>query len=216
MKALAYFRKATSLSPAPRFASGYLFCLHYMADYGPRRIWRSINDGTRCTRRPLRRALEKPSNDPSPNRRLRVGYVSSDLRRPSDQPVPAPLLRHRNRESFEVFCYSAVRSPDRITGQIRQETDQWRELHPFVSRTGADDSQGCNRHPRRSVDAYQRAAPGICVQARTVQVTYLAYCSTTGLETMDYRLVDPYLDPPGTDQDVFGADDSFAAHVLVL
>ena len=27
-----------------------------------------------------------------------------------------------------------------------------------------------------------------------VQVTYLAYCGTTGLGTMDYRLTDPYLD----------------------
>ena len=29
-----------------------------------------------------------------------------------------------------------------------------------------------------------------------VQVTYLAYCGTTGLQTIDYRLTDPYLDPP--------------------
>ena len=28
-----------------------------------------------------------------------------------------------------------------------------------------------------------------------VQATYLAYCSTTGLETMDYRISDPHLDP---------------------
>jgi predicted O-linked N-acetylglucosamine transferase (SPINDLY family) len=36
-----------------------------------------------------------------------------------------------------------------------------------------------------------------------IQVTYLAYSGTTGLETMDYRLTDPYLDPPGSDETVY-------------
>ena len=36
-----------------------------------------------------------------------------------------------------------------------------------------------------------------------VQVTYLAYCSTTGLKAIDYRLTDPYLDPPGCDEAVY-------------
>src|SRR5580704_14137142 len=36
-----------------------------------------------------------------------------------------------------------------------------------------------------------------------VQATYLAYCSTTGLEAMDYRLTDPYLDPPGMDEGIY-------------
>src|SRR5262249_30958758 len=30
-----------------------------------------------------------------------------------------------------------------------------------------------------------------------VQVTYLAYCGTTGLSAVDHRLTDPHLDPPG-------------------
>src|SRR5205814_4574446 len=40
-----------------------------------------------------------------------------------------------------------------------------------------------------------------------VQVTYLAYCGTTGLGTMDYRLTDLYLDPPERD-DRFYSEES--------
>ena len=36
-----------------------------------------------------------------------------------------------------------------------------------------------------------------------VQATYLAYSGTTGLRAMDYRLTDPYLDPPGSDESLF-------------
>jgi predicted O-linked N-acetylglucosamine transferase (SPINDLY family) len=36
-----------------------------------------------------------------------------------------------------------------------------------------------------------------------VQVTYLAYCSSTGLQTIDYRLSDPYMDPPGGDESIY-------------
>jgi protein O-GlcNAc transferase len=36
-----------------------------------------------------------------------------------------------------------------------------------------------------------------------VQVTYLAYAGTTGLSTMDYRLTDPFLDPPGVDDSIY-------------
>ena len=36
-----------------------------------------------------------------------------------------------------------------------------------------------------------------------VQVTYLAYAGSSGLATMDYRLSDPYLDPPGGDESVY-------------
>ncbi len=33
-----------------------------------------------------------------------------------------------------------------------------------------------------------------------MQATYLAYCGTTGLGAMDYRLTDPHLDPPGENE----------------
>jgi len=50
-----------------------------------------------------------------------------------------------------------------------------------------------------------------------VQVTYLAYCSSTGLEAIDYRLSDPYLDPPGMDESVYSERTVRpAGNVLVL
>jgi predicted O-linked N-acetylglucosamine transferase (SPINDLY family) len=36
-----------------------------------------------------------------------------------------------------------------------------------------------------------------------VQVTYLAYCGSSGIRTMDYRLTDPYFDPPGADESAY-------------
>jgi predicted O-linked N-acetylglucosamine transferase (SPINDLY family) len=36
-----------------------------------------------------------------------------------------------------------------------------------------------------------------------VQVSYLAYCSTTGVDAIDYRLTDRFLDPPGADLSVY-------------
>jgi protein O-GlcNAc transferase len=36
-----------------------------------------------------------------------------------------------------------------------------------------------------------------------VQVTFAGYPGSTGLSTIDYRLSDPYLDPPGMDESIY-------------
>jgi predicted O-linked N-acetylglucosamine transferase (SPINDLY family) len=50
-------------------------------------------------------------------------------------------------------------------------------------------------HGGRPLAFAQRAAP--------LQLTWLGYCGTTGLDAMDYRLSDPLFDPPGETESLY-------------
>lgn len=54
---------------------------------------------------PLARALPPPANPRDPERRLRVGYVSRDLRQHSVRYFLLPILDHHDHDAFEIVCY---------------------------------------------------------------------------------------------------------------
>ncbi|HKT98821.1 MAG TPA: tetratricopeptide repeat protein [Paraburkholderia sp.] len=143
-------------------------------------------------------------NHPTPDRRLRVGYVSPDFDSHCQSLFTIPLLRNHNRADFEIICYSSVAEPDHVTASIRGLADVWRDVRVLDDETLAQQiradrvdilvdltmhMEGC----RRLLFA-RRPAP--------VQVAWLAYPGTTGSPAMDYRLSDCWLDPldePGRD-----------------
>ena len=112
-----------------------------------------------------------------------------------------PLLAAHEHKNVEVFCYGDVRNPDPTTARLRAHADVWRDT------AGVGDGQlaGTIRDDRIDilVDLTMHMAsnrlPLFARKPAPVQVTYLAYASTTGLDTIDYRLTDPFLDPPGSD-----------------
>ncbi|MEI8196950.1 MAG: hypothetical protein WCI73_13705, partial [Phycisphaerae bacterium] len=99
---------------------------------------------------------------------------------------------------FEIICYASVRQPDHVTAQLRACCDQW------INATELSDAALADRIAADGIDilvdlTMHMARHRLLTFARKpapIQITYLAYCSTTGLEAMDYRLTDPYLDPP--------------------
>ena len=85
-----------------------------------------------------------------------------------------------------------------MTDRCRAQADVWREVMAL------SDEQLAGAIRRDGIDilvdlAMHTAGNRLLVFARKpapVQATYLAYCGKTGLRTIDYRLTDPYLDPP--------------------
>lgn len=148
-------------------------------------------------------AITHYTNDRSPDHRLRIGYVSPDFKRHSVAYFIEPVLSAHSRAQFEVFCYSNVSVADQVTRRIQESADQWRgiigmsdgEAADLVRKDGIDilvDLAGHTAGNRISIFA-GKPAP--------VQVNWIGYPATTGLSTMDYKIVDSYTDPIGlTDQ----------------
>ena len=140
-----------------------------------------------------------PAITPRPKARLRVGYVSADLRDHSVARFVEPIFASFDREAFDVVAYASVARADRVTEHLRSLVTEWRDVRGLsdadlaerIRQDGIDilvDLGGHSADGRLGAFA-RRPAP--------VQVTYLGYPNTTGLAAVDYRLTDARADPPG-------------------
>jgi predicted O-linked N-acetylglucosamine transferase (SPINDLY family) len=198
--AIAAYRRAIALRPdLPYLHSNLLLTLHYHAGFSPADIAREHRAWAERHVAPLTAARRPHENDPEPDRRLRVGYVSPDFREHPVARFLLPLLREHDRRQVEVFAYSDVTTPDAVTAIVRNHGDRWRDVallgdEQLADRVRADsidilvDLASHSGHNRLLTFA-RKPAP--------VQVSYLAYCSTTGVDAIDYRVTDRFLDPPG-------------------
>ena len=138
-------------------------------------------------------------NDRKAERRLRIGYVSPDFRLHSVAYFVEPLLREHDRQAVEIFCYAEVSRPDVVTARLRTMADRWlvtvglsdEELAERIRADRVDilvDLAGHTENNRLGVFA-RKPAP--------VQATWLGYPNTTGMDAIDYRLIDAVTDPVG-------------------
>ena len=195
--AIDYYRRALDADGArPGIHSNLLYALNCVpefdrgAHYAEHRRWAELH---------TRPATVSHGNDPNPERRIRIGYVSPDFRRHSVTYFIEPVLAAHDPGVVEVFCYASSNLRDEVSDRLRSMAHGWRDIHALgdgeaAKRIGADgidilvDLSGHTMNGRLALFA-QRPAP--------VQVTYLGYPNTTGLDAMDYRLTDARADPEG-------------------
>jgi predicted O-linked N-acetylglucosamine transferase (SPINDLY family) len=139
------------------------------------------------------------ANTKDPDRTLRLGIVSGDLRRGSVMSFFEPLLANLDKSRVEPWIYSLNPAADAVTARLKSHAKAWNEvaeLSPvalaqqvFTDRIDILLDLGGHTAYNRLPVFHLRPAP--------VQATYLAYPCTTGLTSIDHRFVDFHTDPPG-------------------
>jgi predicted O-linked N-acetylglucosamine transferase (SPINDLY family) len=201
-EAIACYRRAVQLRPDFAVAhSNLVYTLHFCSGYDAPAIDEEHRRWNRRHAEPLARFIRPHDNACDPHRRLRVGYLSPDFRDHCQSFFTVPLFSAHDHQEFEIFGYANVARPDHLTARLGGLADVWRNI------AGRTDEQVAEMVRQDRIDilvdlTMHMAGNRLLVFARKpapVQVCWLAYPGTTGLATIDYRLTDPHLDPPGSD-----------------
>ena len=205
-EAVTCFRRALELDPTrSAIHSNLLLTLTYHPGFDAQAIAKEQHRWNRQHGEPLRSLLEPHANERNPNRRLRIGYVSPDFREHAVGYNLAPLLAHRNCEDFEVFCYAQVARPDALTERFRSSADHW------CNTIGLTNEQLAAQIRADRIDILvdtashteQNRLPVFARKPAPVQIAWQGFPGSTGLDTIDYRLSDPHLDPMGMDESIY-------------
>ncbi|BAP56998.1 O-linked N-acetylglucosamine transferase, SPINDLY family [Thioploca ingrica] len=195
-----HYRQALTIQPDNYMAhSGLLMAMHYSLDYDVPTVFAEHLHFAKQHVKPLQKEIKPHPNDKSPQRRLKMGYVSPDFRYHSTTFYMEPVLAAHHQDEFEIFCYADVLTPDAATQRLQGYVEHWRDIinlsdEQVAEQIRADqidilvDLAGHTDRHRLLVFA-RKPAP--------IQVTYLGYAGTTGLATIDYKLTDEVIDPPG-------------------
>jgi len=192
-------QKALQLKPDLSFAhSNLLMGLHYYDQIYPVELFSRHKRWAVQHAAPFSTAVKPHLNDRSPQRCLRVGYVSPDFRMHSVAYFIEAVIASHDRGAFEILCYADVARPDSVTDRFKGLAGCWRDI------VGMSDEQAADLIRSDRIDILidltghtaKNRMPLFARKPAPVQVTYLGYPNTTGLATMDYRITDSWADPP--------------------
>ncbi|WP_448044509.1 O-linked N-acetylglucosamine transferase, SPINDLY family protein [Bradyrhizobium liaoningense] len=198
-EALASFDRALDIQPDLQSAiSSKIFTLDFVADASvqqhqqARQVW-----WERVGAKIASEAAAPHDNSREPDRRLVLGYVSSDFNAHSAAFIFKPVLQHHDRAQFEIVCYSCSSKVDTTTSEFQGIADRWRDASQWTddrlaAQIRADrvdiliDLSGHTRGNRLGVFA-RKPAP--------IQVHGWGHGTGTGLPTIDYLFSDPVAIP---------------------
>ncbi|EDY18112.1 Tetratricopeptide TPR_2 repeat protein [Chthoniobacter flavus Ellin428] len=199
-ESLNVLRQSLAVEANADVHSNLIFNLHFDPDAAPSAIEEEKRLWNAHFAVPLRSARLPHVRDRSPERRLRVGYVSADLRNHVVGRTLLPIFEAHDPTQVECVCYASGQT-DAVSQRFQAKAHLWRDMEHWsddqlteqIRTDGIDILVDLSLHT-----AYHR----LTVFARRpapVQVSWLGYPGSTGVETIDHWLTDRFLSPPDLD-----------------
>lgn len=196
------YRRGLVLNPDAFYLdSALLLSLNYQSDTTPAALLDAARAfGERAASKAV--PFTRHANVPDPERRLRIGLVSGDL---GDHPVGFFLrgvLERLDPNRLEMFVYETAERKGALNEFFRHSVSHWLDAKEV---TKLDDEALAKQIRADDIDILldlsghtsQSRLPVFAWKPAPVQVSWLGYLGTTGLDMMDYVLADGWALPVG-------------------
>jgi predicted O-linked N-acetylglucosamine transferase (SPINDLY family) len=126
---------------------------------------------------------------------VNIAYVSGDFNRHSVAEFLLPVIKNHNRSQFRIYCLSNNKHEDDYTKLFQQYSN-------FINIFDKNDDDVIDFINKNNIDilidlsghtAFNRMTLFACKPCK-IQINWIGYATTTGLESMDYRFVDQNTD----------------------
>jgi predicted O-linked N-acetylglucosamine transferase (SPINDLY family) len=198
----AYDRELERQPDNVALGSNRLFLLNHFGLYDRARTFAEHRAWGERVERDVASSRRPHRNDRDPERRLRIGFVSPDLRNHAVAYWLESYLVARDRERYAAHAFDvSPYAEDAVTARLRGRFDQWYKCASM----GHDELAGLVRGQRIDIlvdlagHTGHNRLPVFARKPAPVQVGWFGYMNTTGLATIDWRITDPQHDPPGTE-----------------
>lgn len=142
------------------------------------------------------------NNKKDPKKQIKVGYISPDFFTHSVSYFIDNPLKYATKD-FKIYLYSNVQREDNKTQYFKSLGHEWRDIQNM------NPVQICELIRNDEIDILIELAGHsannkldvMAMKPAPIQVTWIGYPNTTGLPTIDYRIVDSFTDPEDMEQE---------------
>ena len=195
-----FYQKAIQLG-SYQAINNYLANLNYVDQIDPEWIYRTHKNEAKkmkadwAASEPL---IHRETSSCHSSEKIKIGYLSSDFRTHSVAYFFLPIIENFDRNLFEVFCFSNSVVEDETTELIRSKSDHFFPIHQLSDAEAFSEIKRCNLHGLIELNGHT-IGNRLTVLHRGIAkkvFSWIGYPNTTGLDSIDYKIVDSYCDPP--------------------